>query len=264
MFPSFLITFREVVEATVIVATILGIITQLKWSKGIQIVWQATGLAAGASILLIGAGSIFGFNLQKLYSGKIEQITEGSMMILSALFITWTVFFLHKFFSQRKGVLLKKVKQTLIEQQTNGLFILVFTAVFREGFEIALFLASIYFSAKPLEIAGGFMGGLLGGLLLSFIIFKTTSRIPVQYAFRISSYLLIVFAAGLIVRGVHEFMEAGFIPELLSFGIPLIPNGGTFMSDMIKSLFGITQKMDIVQITIYFFYTGVMSYLIKA
>jgi high-affinity iron transporter len=260
MIPSFLITLREVIEAMIIVTTLLGIAAQLKWNNAIKAVWIATLSAGVLSIILVSLGSIFGFQLQKLYVGKIEQVTEGILMTISAIFITWTVFFLHRFFSQQKGLLLKNVKKTIQGQELKGLFILVFTAVFREGFEIALFLTSIYLSASPKEVAFGFIGGLILGILVSVAFFKTSAHLPVKYAFRTSTILLVLFAAGLFSRGTHEFMEAKIIPELFQFSLPFISREGTFMGDMIQSVFGIAQKMDIIQICVYLFYTIGMGF----
>lgn len=124
------------------------------------------------------------FNFKKLYSGKIEQTTEGVLMITSAIFITWAVFFLHKHFSRYKVELLKKVRDSLEGAEQNGLFILVFTAVFREGFEIVLFLSTIYLSTNPQQIFAGFSAGLLSGLLVAIALFAATIRLPVFYAFR--------------------------------------------------------------------------------
>ncbi|QQR64201.1 FTR1 family protein [Candidatus Roizmanbacteria bacterium] len=108
MLPAFLITFREVIEASLIVATILGILSKLNQGKSIKTVWTATALAGFLSVILIGVGSLGGLQFQKLYSGKIEQTTEGVLMITSAIFITWAVFFLHKHFSRYKVELLKR------------------------------------------------------------------------------------------------------------------------------------------------------------
>lgn len=258
MLPAFLITFREVIEASLIVATILGILVKLQQKQGIKTVWLATGAAAGLSVLLLGVASLFGLQMQKIYTGKVEEFIEGILMVTSAVFITWAVFFLHTYFSRYKVKLLKKVQETIEKEEQRGLFILAFTAVFREGFEIVLFLTTIYFSTDPRAIFTGFAGGITSGLLVSFALFSATLRMPVYYAFRISSGLLILFAAGLLARGVHEFAEAGVIPELAKVTIPLIPKAESFVAEMIKAIFGVTHKMDIVQISIYMLYTGVM------
>lgn len=258
MLPAFLITFREVIEASLIVATILGILVKLKQTNVIKTVWLATGAATATSLLLLGLASIFGLKVQEVYTGKTEEFIEGLLMTTSAIFITWAVFFLHKYFSRYKVHLLTKIKKTVETQEHKGLFLLVFTAVFREGFEIVLFLTTIFFSANPQQIFTGFAGGMIGGLLISVALFSATIRLPVYQAFRASSVLLIMFAAGLLSRGIHEFAEAGIIPELTRISLPLLPQKGTFSAEIIKAIFGLTQQMDIAQIGLYVGYSSVM------
>lgn len=260
MLPAFLITFREVIEASLIVATILGILVKLKQFKGIKTVWYATVLATLLSVLLLAVGSLFGLKMQELYTGKTEEVIEGIFMITSAVFITWAVFFLHKYFSKYKVQLLQKIKATVEKQEQKGLFILVFTAVFREGFEIVLFLSTIYFSSNPQQIFSGFLGGLVGGLLVSLTLFGATLKLPVYYAFKTTTILLILFAAGLLSRGVYEFAEAGVLSEVGGFAIPLLPANGTFTADIINAIFGITKNMDVVQIILYASYVIFMSW----
>lgn len=258
MLPAFLITFREVIEASLIVATILGILVKLKQTRVIKTVWLATAVATVASLALLGLGSLLGVKVQEIYKGRTEELIEGVLMITSAVFITWAVFFLHKYFSSYKVQLLTKIKKTVETQEHSGLFLLVFTAVFREGFEIVLFLTTIYFSSNPQQIFAGFAGGLIGGLLVSLALFSATLRLPVYQAFRVSSVLLIMFAAGLLSRGVHEFAEAGALPELARISIPLLPQKGTFFADILKAVFGVTQQMDIMQIGLYLGYSAFM------
>lgn len=261
MIPSLLITFREVIEASLIVATILGILVRLKLQNNIRTVWIATICAAIASIILLLGGSFLGIKIQEVYEEK-EALFEGVLMVTSAGFITWAVFFLHKYFAQYKTHLLQKIKTTVANQEKKGLFILVFTAVFREGFEIVLFLSTVYLSDNPQRILSGFALGVLGGLLVAFGLFRATLRLPVYYAFRVTSVLLILFAAGLLGRGVHEFTELGWIPEFGEMTMAFIPSSSTFIGDMIKAVFGITQQMLFLQLLTYAAYTIVMSWFV--
>lgn len=259
MLPSFLITFREVIEASLIVATILGILVKLKQTKGIKTVWLATAAAAVVSILLLGMGSLIGFKVNELFE-EHEPYIEGTLMVVSAVFITWAVFFLHKYFAHYKTKLLQKIKTTVEKEEQKGLFALVFTAVFREGFEIVLFLSTIYFSSDPQRIFSGFTLGAAAALIIAFGLFTATLRLPVYYAFRTTSILLILFAAGLLARGVHEFAEVGILPEIGKITFAFIPEKTTFAGDMLKAVFGITQKMDIIQLSLYAGYTAFMSW----
>lgn len=260
MIAAFLITFREVIEASLIVATILGILTKVHQSKGVRTVWMATASAAAVSVALLGAASLFGISIQRVYSGKIEEFIEGILMALSAIFITWAVFFLHKYFAQYKTHLLVKIRATMEQEEQKGLFWLAFTAVFREGFEIILFLSTIFFSSNPAEIFTGFASGLIGGLLISLGLFAATLKLPVVYAFRTTSALLILFAAGLFARGIHEFAEAGVLPELTTVTLSFIPAKTTIAGDMIKAVFGITRTMDVTQLAIYGTYVAFMTW----
>ena len=251
MIATFLITLREVIEASLIVATILGILIKLRQPRGVRTVWFATLSAAFVSVLLLVLGSMLGIRIQEVYSGKIEEFIEGILMMLSAGFITWAVFFLHHYFGRYKTRLLVKIRETAEKEELKGLFWLAFTAVLREGFEIVLFLSTIYFSSSPKAILTGFAGGVIGGLLISFGVFAATLRLPVLYAFRITSVLLIMFAGGLFSRGVHEFAEAGIIPEMMKLTLTFMPATATVAGDMIKSVFGLTRTMDVSQVFVY-------------
>jgi high-affinity iron transporter len=260
MIPAFLITLREVIEASLIVATILGILTKLKQKKSIRTVWMATIAAALLGIALLTIGSLFGIKAQEVYSGKTEDFIEGLLMALSAIFITWAVFFLHKYFAQYKMHLLIKIRETVEREEQWGLFWLAFTAVFREGFEIVLFLTTIFFSSNPQAIFTGFSGGLAGGLFISFGLFAATLRLPIIMAFRVTSALLILFAAGLFARGIHEFAEAGLLPELTNITLAFVPAKATLAGDVVKAIFGVTRTMDLLQLGIYSLYVGSMTW----
>lgn len=260
MFPAFLITFREVLEGTLIIATILGILVKLGQTKTIRTVWHATGLAALFGILLLIAGSLFGLRIQELYSGYMEALTEGILMMISAVFITWTLFFLHKYFSGSKTHLFTKIKEKVEKKERRGLFILVFIAVFREGFEISLFLFTVYFASSPQSIYIGFATGLICGVLVSLAFFGATSHLPIRLAFRGVNILLILFAGGFLLRGIHEFGEAGLLPDTWKVTFLLIPQNSSFAGQITQSIFGITKQMNIVQITVYSTYTTFMCW----
>lgn len=260
MLPAFLITFREVIEASLIVATILGILVRLKQENAVKSVWMATLSAAILSVTLLVAGSLVGVKVQEVYTGRTEELIEGILMVTSAVFITWAVFFLHNYFGKYKAHLIQKIKSTVENQEQKGIFFLTFVAVFREGFEIVLFLSTIYFSSDPKSILSGFGLGSLAGLLVSFGLFTASLKLPIYYAFRTTSALLILFAAGLLARGIHEFAEYGLLPEIGKLTFEFIPAKATFAGEMLKAIFGITQKMDMIQLSIYAVYVAFMSY----
>lgn len=259
MFAAFFITFREVLEASLIVATILGILTKLNQKKEIKTVWLATAAAALASVLLLGIGSLLGIKVQEFYEQK-EAVIEGTLMTVSAIFITWAVFFLHKYFAGSKAGLFAKIKNNVEKQEEEGIFVLVFAAVFREGIEIVLFLTTIYLSSNPQSVLTGFTLGMAAAVAVSLGLFRATLKLPVVYAFRVTNLLLILFAGGLLIRGVGEFSEAGFLPEIGKITFAFIPPAGSFAGDIVNAIFGFSPKMDFIQLILYCLYLGFMTW----
>ncbi len=260
MLPAFLITFREVLEATLIVAAILSILIKLNQKRAIKTVWSATALAGVVSFIIIGLASFFGLKVQEIYTGKTEEFIEGILMVTSAAFITWAVFFLHKYFSNYRKTLFNKIKEKVEKEEVKGLFPLAFIAVFREGFEIALFLSTIYLSSEPTKILTGFGTGMISGVTVAAALTLGAIKLPISYAFKTINMLLILFAAGLLTRGVHEFAEAGLIPEANKLTFSFIPHSSTIAGDLIKALFGITQRMEVTQIVLYVAYVAILSW----
>jgi high-affinity iron transporter len=260
MFPSFLITFREVIEAALIVATIAGILHRLRAGSYLRIVWVATLAAIGASILLIYGFELLGTKFAGWYVGTNEQLLEGALMIVAAICITWSVLMINRNSSQYKTRLHQELDSHVKKSDKWGLFILIFTSVFREGFEIVLFLTTLGFSTNHDLVFVGFLVGSLCGLIFTFIVFGTTIKLHIRLVFRVTSTLLILFAAGLFARAVHEFTEAGLIPEIALFTFNFIPDAQTLIGGFIKSMFGITRQMTILQLNMYVLYSMWMGW----
>ena len=257
MLPAFLITLREVIEASLIVATILGILEKLKEFKSLKTVWLATAAACILSLMIVAGGSLAGFKIHELYEEK-EALFEGVMMVVSAVFITWAVFFLHKYFAQYKLRLLQKMKSTLATRVQTGLFLLVFTAVFREGLEIAFFLSTIYLSSRPVAVFSGVVFGSVTAIFISLALFRAAFKLPVYRTFQLTTLLLILFAAGLLGRGIHEFQELGMLPGLQQVTFAFLPPSQYFASELIQVVFGWSQKMTSLQLVVYATYIEIM------
>lgn len=260
MLPALLITFREVIEATLIVATILGILVKVKLNQGIRTVWWATLLALVLSIFLLVVGSFMGYKVHELFQGRIEQVFEGTMMVISAVFISWAIFWLHRYFGRYKLTLLLQVKKTAVQDSQRGLFFLVFTAVFREGIEIVLFLSTIYFSANPTAVFMGFGLGVIFALLTCASLFTASLKLPIYRTFQGTTVLLVLFAAGLAGRGVQEFIAAGIIPKYLEVNLGFLPAKGNLVGDLVKAIFGWSKTMDFLQLAVYAAYITLMRW----
>ena len=104
-----------------------------------------------------------------------------------------------------------------------GLALFSFIVVFREVFEVILFLKAINLEvdAKNQSALGlGVIVSLLVIAVLAYFILKTTRKLPIRQLFLYSTLFIVLLAVILTGSGVHALQESGWIGVTqLPFGI---------------------------------------------
>ena len=92
--------------------------------------------------------------------------------------------------------------------------------------------------------------------MLGWAIFASTIRLDLVKFFKVTSVLLILFAAGLIAHGVHEFNEVGWIPAIIEhvWDINPILNEKSTFGAMLKALFGYNGNPSLTEVIAYLAY----------
>ncbi|MDD5112119.1 MAG: FTR1 family protein [Candidatus Altiarchaeota archaeon] len=206
MFTEFLITFREALEAALAIGIIMAYLQRTGNLRHAGSVYVGVLTALVASVFTaVAFNALFGG-----FEGAAENIFEGSLMVFASLLVTWMVFWMMKQGRLREDIE-NKTAVALSRNAAVGLSIFAFISVFREGVETVIFI-----SAAAVQEGGntlfGVAAGLSAAILLSLIVFKTAARLNLKMFFKITSIVLILFAAGILVHGVHEFQEAGWLP----------------------------------------------------
>ncbi|MDO8578749.1 MAG: iron uptake transporter permease EfeU [Dehalococcoidales bacterium] len=250
MFGSFLITVREGIEAALVIGIILAYLTRTGNRFGFKPVWIGTALgvlaslAAGVIVYLVAGG----------LTSPAEEIFEGSAMLLAVGMLTWMIFWMRK-----QSVNIKKHLQTQVQSALSGrsslaLVLIAFLAVVREGIETVLFLfAATRTAESPLaSTIGGFLG-LITAVIIGYAVYKSTSWFNMRQFFNATSIILILFAAGLLAHGIHEFNEVGVIPSVIDHVWDvnnLIPEKATF-GRFLTALLGYNANPSLTEIIAY-------------
>jgi len=208
---SFIITLREGLEAALIVAIILAYLRQMDYPKGIPAVWLGV---AGAVALSLAAAAVI-FVLDKSLEGRVEEIFEGMALLLAVGVLGWMVVWMKHQARHIKGRLEAQVQDALHTGSSVALVGLAFVAVGREGLETALFLFAASETAAPLETLAGGLAGLAIAIALGVAINRGSRRLKLGAFFNTTGVLLIIVAAGLLARGIHELQEAAVMPILV-------------------------------------------------
>jgi high-affinity iron transporter len=252
MIAALVLAFREGLEAALILGIVLGVLRRVGRRDQVNIAWLGAGLAA---LLSIGAG-IGLYALGISFEGVVEEIFEGLAMFLAAGVLTWMIFWMDRQGRHIQAELERDVHRAATSSGTWAIFSLAFLAVLREGIELALFLTAATFASTA---AATLLGGLLGlGLaaLAGWLIFATTARLDVRTFFRVTSILLIFFAAGLVAHGIHELNEAGVIPAVIEHVWDINPildenSGG---GQILKALLGYNGNPSLTEVLAYVCY----------
>jgi high-affinity iron transporter len=175
------------------------------------VIWAGTAAAILASI---ASGAALFFTVGEL-EGRAEQIFEGTAMFSAVAVLTWMIFWMRRQAANIKKELEARLAGAIAAGSAIGLASVVFFAVLREGWETALFLFAISESSTPLSTSVGAAVGLAISITLGVGLYMGSRRLNLRQFFTVTGILLIVFAAGLLAHGVHEFQEAGLLPALV-------------------------------------------------
>ncbi len=255
MGAALLITLREGLEISLVLAIIFGYLDHRGATSLRRQVWTGAGTAAIACII---AGSIF-FAVVGDFTGKTEQAIEGALAFAAVAVLTWMIFWMRSNAAGLRGDLHDKI-DSAIGSSPLALTVVAFVAVAREGFETVLFLigAETGTSSGAEVLVGGIIG-LAISAVLGVLIYKGSHGIDIRSFFKWTGTLLILFAAGLFAKGIHEFrafldIDTSFVADTV-WQITSGPfSKGHTTHDFMKGLFGWSPSPERVRVVAYFAY----------
>jgi len=252
MFASFVLALREGLEAALLIGLLLGTLKKLGHTEYQRMIWFGAGLA----IIVSGAAGYLFNVLGASFEGRNEEIFEGITMLLAAGLLAWVILWMR---TQSRGIserLAANVKEVVSDQNQLALFSLAFIAVIREGIELAFFLVAVSLDTDGREVLLGASLGLAAVSVLAILLFKSLIRLNISRFFQVTSIILVLFAAGLVAHGVHEFNEVGFIPPVIEhlWDINHIIDEKSPSGELLKALFGYNGNPSLTEVVAYILY----------
>ena len=264
MLPTFLLSLREGLEAALIIGIVLGAVSKIRRKDLTPAVWYGTLSAVAISILTAVILTSFGMSLE----GAAEEIFEGITMLIAAGILTWMIFWMGKQARFLKSELEDGVNKAAASTGKRAVFMVAFLAVVREGIELAIFVTAAFFAGNQeaasttlIQILAGTILGLGTAVLLGYTIFATTVRLDLRKFFQVTGILLILFAAGLVAHGIHEFNEVGWIPGVIEhvWDVNMILDENSIAGQLLKTIFGYNGNPSLTEMIGYFAYIIVVS-----
>ena len=198
---EFIIVFREVLEASLVVGIIYLLLEKSNLKDHFKKLWLGVGAAIAASIAV---GYLVILAKNSLGNNSTQALFEGVFLYLTAFLIWYVIFWLSKNVSDKKE--LESSTLNAIKISSWGVFFVVFFAILREGFETAIFLISSLSITGTFSYLGFFLGAILA-ILIGYLIVIQGRKVDIRNIFKYSTLLLVFLASGMIAYGTHEVEE---------------------------------------------------------
>jgi high-affinity iron transporter len=211
MLATAIIVFREVLEAALVVGIVLAA------SRGVagRGFWVSGGIAAG----VLGAALVAACAeaIAAAVNGIGQELFNAAILFTAVVMLGW-----HNIWMNRHGRELVAAAATLGKavlgrsRPLYALALVVGIAVLREGSEAVLFVYGIAIASGvgAIGLWGGVILGLSGGVAIGALIYFGLLSIPLRRLFGVTSWLILLLAAGMASQGAAFLMQANLLPSL--------------------------------------------------
>jgi high-affinity iron transporter len=208
MFETLMITFREGLEAFLVVAIAIAYLSKTGGEKLIPSVHKA-------SIVAVLGCAILGIILARI--GAITPFWEGTLALLAAIFViscTTHMIKMGKHMKREITNLIDRAVQNPSGSAKLAVFSFILLMIGREGLEAATMIASLAADTDSKSLAiGGILGLAIAGLV-AWAWSKYGHRINLSLFFRVTSAFMVIFSVQLVIYAFHEYTESAEIAKL--------------------------------------------------
>ena len=219
---SFMIIFREGLEAVLLLSALLGYLESAKASRYRRPVLFGMGLAVVATAVTFFA---IGAVLDALPFGR--EVLEAVTAIVAVLVLFYVSFWLIARLEHKRWMefLRTRVWSAVSVGSTAALVLIGFTAIYREGFETALFYQALmtFGSGLGAYVALGLGLGLAALAAVSYAIFRLGRRLPVRAFLATAVVILMATSVTFLGNAVRSLQEADVVQLTALDGWPRAP-----------------------------------------
>ena len=269
--PTFVVTLREGFEAALVVGIVMACLKKAEQTQLYRWVYLGIfgGIVASVAVGFLLAGAISGVETAGgIYAPVVKELLEGIFGLVAIAMLSWMLLWMTKQAKSIKGEVEGAISSALSNDNAGkAVFILIFIAVVREGFETVLFILAKFQQDWTLPTIGA-VAGLTLATIMGVALFSLGVRINIRLFFQVMGIFLLLIVGGLVMGALKHFDAALAIMSQLSAnnlcwsnescilgtqvwdGSSLLPDK-EFPGIVFKALFGYRQTLYLGQIVAY-------------
>ena len=258
MIPTFVITLREGVEASLIIGIIAAFLVKEGRRDAMRQMWLGIGIAVALCAGVAVALRVIGQELPT----KGQEGLETVVSLIAVAAVTYMIVWMRRHARGIKAELQGEAASALATGSTMALVGMAFLAVLREGFETSVFLLAAFNDATDTTAAGaGAVLGLVAAVAIGLGLYRGGVRINLTRFFRFTGLVLVFVAAGLLATAAHTAHEAGWINSFQGQALNLswLVQPGTVSGSLLTGMLGLQPSPTVIEATAYLAYAVPMA-----
>jgi high-affinity iron transporter len=253
LIPTLVITLREGVEASLIVGIVAAFLVKQGRRDALNLMWLGVGLAVAICVAVAVALRVVGNELPQREQEGLETIVG----LIAVGMISYMIIWMRRHARELKSQLEGHAAAALAAGSAGALVGMAFLAVLREGFETSVFLLAAFQDSSDTAAAGaGAVLGLALAIGLGLAIYFGGVRINLSRFFRITGFVLVLVAAGLLATSAHTAHEAGWINGMQGQVLDLtwLVQPGTVTGSLLTGMLGLQPEPTEIEVIVYLLY----------
>jgi high-affinity iron transporter len=219
---SFLILFREGFEVVLLLAVLLGYLEAAKAGQYMRPILAGVGLAAVATVItVLLMPTLFAL----LPVGR--EVLEAIVALLAVVVLFYVSFWLIARLEHRRWLEFVKARmwRAVSIGSAASLVLVGFTAVYREGFETALFYQALLTFGPGLGgyVALGIAIGVVALAVVAYGMFRLGRKMPIKVFMNTAIAFVMITSIAFLGNAVHTLQSADVVPYTLLAGWPRLP-----------------------------------------
>lgn len=224
---SFIILFREGIEAMLVVAALVAYLRRSGFADKVRVIWHGVIWALAASV-----AAAWVLNTVVSASGAQQEAIEGITMLIAAAVLVYVSYWLtSKSDAYRwQAFIQSTMDRALGRGSLFSLGLVAFLAVFREGAETILFYQALIAGVGD-QLDAIWVGMALAGaaLVVVYLVVRLASiRLPLGLFFGATAILLFGMAFVFTGQGILELQVSSLVPTTRMEGWPMVSWLGIF------------------------------------
>ena len=205
MYPAFIITLREGLEAFLIVAISLAYLRKTGRTQLVSAVHWGIGIS-----ILISIGAAYLFN-----KASNQALWEGVLALVAAALVATLIVHMWRHAKRMKREIEERLESSAAKLGAKaflGVFFFTCLMITREGMETALLMGTLIAQKTTTDIIAGAAFGVVVAAGIAALWSRYGHRVNLALFFQVTAVFLAVFVVQLLIYGLHELTEANLFP----------------------------------------------------